>query len=103
MAEASLSSSLRVPAPQRVGAAVVVALLLALVLASAPCGGAGRPVREGTSDGAATVARVRALDGGGDHLARDSVATATGAARRATTTVGGGAPTPPSGPSQNHN
>jgi aerobic-type carbon monoxide dehydrogenase small subunit (CoxS/CutS family) len=81
--------------------AVVVALLLVLVLLRAPCGGASRPVREGTtSNGAATVVRVRALDGD-HHRARESVATA--AAARRVTTVGGGAPTPPSGPSQNHN
>jgi len=100
MAAAS-SSSLRVPAPQR-AVAVVVALLLVLVLLRAPCGGASRPVREGTtSNGAATVVGVRALDGD-HHGARESVATAAAAARRATT-VGGGAPTPPSAPSQNHN
>lgn len=88
MAEASSPSSslLRVP-PQR--AVALVAALLVLVLLRAPCGGASRPVREGASNGgAATVARAQ--DGGHRH-------------RAASTTVGGRAHAPPSGPSWNHN
>ena len=90
-----------VPAP-RVPPVVVVVVLL-LVLVGAPCGGA-RPMREGVGSGTATAtARARAspaLDDAG-HWPRGGAATAAGAHR--VTTVGGGAPTPPSGPSQNHN
>ncbi|CAL4890161.1 unnamed protein product [Urochloa decumbens] len=97
-AAARSTPSASVPAP-RVAAAV---LLLLLVLASTPCGGGARPVREGVgSDGTAT-SRARAspvLDV--DRWAASGSA-ATAAAHRVVT-VRGGAPTPPSGPSQNHN
>ncbi|CAL5024150.1 unnamed protein product [Urochloa decumbens] len=83
-AAARPTPSASVPAP-RVAAAVL--LLLLLVLASTPCGGGARPLREGVgSDGSAT-SRADV-----DHWAAHRVAT-----------VGGGAPTPPSGPSKNHN
>jgi hypothetical protein len=73
-------------------AAVVVVLLLLLVLVRAPCVAGGRPVREGVGNGTAT-APVLDVDrrAAGTH------------AHRVATVVGGGAPTPPSGPSQNHN
>ncbi|PUZ73969.1 hypothetical protein GQ55_1G028500 [Panicum hallii var. hallii] len=100
-AAAARSTPSGVPAPRV--APVVVALLL-LVLVCAPCGG-GRPMREGVGSGAATAtARARAspaLDDDVGHWPRGGVATAAGAHR--VSTVGGGAPTPPSGPSQNHN
>ncbi|PVH65637.1 hypothetical protein PAHAL_1G044500 [Panicum hallii] len=87
----------RVPAPQ----VALVILLLFVVLVCAPCGAGARPVREGVRSHTDN-ARARtspALDVG--RWASGSVATGAGAHRVAT--VGGGAPTPPSGPSQNHN
>jgi len=84
--------------------ATPVVVLVLLVLVCAPCGSA-RPMREGVDTGTAATATARAraspaLDDVG-HWPRGGVATAAGAHR--VTTVGGGAPTPPSGPSQNHN
>ncbi|CAO2044470.1 unnamed protein product [Urochloa humidicola] len=102
VAAARSTPSASVPAP-RVAAAVLLLLVLALVCA--PRGGVARPVREGlgSDDGTAT-SRARAspaLDDVGRWAASGSAATAAVAHRVAT--VSGGAPTPPSGPSQNHN
>jgi len=100
-AAAARSTPLGVPAPRM---ATPVVVLVLLVLVCAPCGSA-RPMREGVDTGTAATATARAraspaLDDAG-HWPRGGAATAAGAHR--VTTVGGGAPTPPSGPSQNHN
>ncbi|CAN6234091.1 unnamed protein product [Urochloa humidicola] len=105
VAAARSTPSASVPAP-RVAAAVLLLLVLALVCA--PRGGVARPVREGlgSDDGTAT-SRARAspaLDDVGRWAASGSAATAAVAAvAHRVATVSGGAPTPPSGPSQNHN
>ncbi|CAL4971560.1 unnamed protein product [Urochloa decumbens] len=96
-AAARSTPSASVPAPR-----LAAAVLLLLVLASTPCGGGARPLREGVgSDGTAT-SRARASPALDVDRWAASGSAATAAAHRVAT-VGGGAPTPPSGPSQNHN